>query len=152
MFVTMMLAMTVSAEPAGLKQCEALSDDAARLRCYDEATGRTEPVRNDERAGLYEEESSAKPVEAATQPTALSQRWELEPFTKHGVWVVQPYNQLFILPMRYSDNPNNSPQSPKHPATSEIAVNDYEAEFQISFKIKLRTCLEVYPAEPVASL
>ncbi len=137
MFVTMLLASTVSAEPVDLKQCEALSDDATRLRCYDEAAGRTEPARNDERAGVYGEERSTELVEGAIQPTALSKRWELEPVTKHGVWVVQPYNQLFMLPVRYSDNPNNSPQSPNHPLTFEEPVNNYEAEFQISFKIKM---------------
>jgi phospholipase A1 len=136
MLVTILFAANVFAEQANPKRCDALKDDVERLRCYDEAAGRTEPVRNDERSGIYGEESSSKPIEGATQPTALSRRWELEPVTKNGVWIVQPYYPLFLLPVRYSDSPNNSPQSPNHPFDFEVPVNNYEAEFQISFKVK----------------
>jgi phospholipase A1 len=49
---------------------------------------------------------------------------------------VRPYNQLFILPVRYTNNTNDSPQSPTHPTDVSEPLNHTEAEFQISFKIK----------------
>jgi phospholipase A1 len=76
-------------------------------------------------------------AEGAAPPTALSVRWELDPETQQGVWVVRPYRPLFVLLARYSDNPNDFPQTPTQsaPPVSE-QLNNTEAEFQLSLKTK----------------
>ena len=72
----------------------------------------------------------------AAAPTALSVRWELDPQTKQGLWAVRLHQPLFLLPVRYSNNPNDSPQSPAHPVPADAPLDGTEAEFQLSFKVK----------------
>jgi phospholipase A1 len=110
--------------------CTGIADERARLRCYDEAAGRQaapgqEPLRELGHQSGRREASSA-----------MSVRWELEADTKQGVWNVRPYQPLFLLLARYSDNPNDSPQSPTHPTSESVPLQETEAEFQISFKTK----------------
>ena len=76
------------------------------------------------------------PAAGGAAPTALSQRWELDPETKQGRWVVRPYQPLFLLIARYSDRPNDSPQTPTHPVSESVPLDDTEAEFQLSLKTK----------------
>ena len=101
---------------ADAAECAGIVDERARLKCYDEATGRK---------AAHDEASSA-----------LAARWELDGNTKLGDWNVRPYKPLFLLAARYSDNPNDSPQSPTHPTSGSVPLQETEAEFQISFKIK----------------
>ena len=127
----------VAAETADATRCDLIASKEERLKCYDTLAGRgntnipEEPFQQ-----LYESPASGTAA-GATIPTALSVRWELEPETKQGLWRVRPYRPLFILPVRYSDNPNNFPQTPSQPAlpVSEQLDNS-EAEFQLSLKTK----------------
>lgn len=74
----------------------------------------------------------------ATKPvvTPLSRRWELDSASKQGLWVIRPYEPMFILPAVYSNNPNYTPQSPTHPNAPTEPLQHTEAEFQISLKAK----------------
>jgi len=119
-----------AAAAADAADCAGLADDRARLECYDAAAGRTaapgkEPLRE---LGRQPE------IPAAASPVSV--RWELDPATKQGIWNVRPYKPLFLLVARYSDNPNDSPQSPTHPTSESVPLQETEAEFQISFKTK----------------
>jgi len=102
-------AATVAAEPADLTRCEGLTNEGERLKCYDAAAGRTAPAPNADSSGQLEEEFLVHAAGAAPM-TALSHRWELDPEAKQGVWLIRPYNQMFIMPARYSDGVNKSPQ------------------------------------------
>ena len=79
---------------------------------------------------------SPAPGAGAVRPSALSVRWELDPESKQGVWNVRPHQQFYILPVKHSSNPNESPQSPSHPQTQTVPLKSTEAEFQLSFKAK----------------
>jgi phospholipase A1 len=127
----------LAAETADATRCDLIAGKEERLKCYDTLAGRAdtnvpeEPFRQ-----LYDSPASAAAA-GVDSPTALSVRWELEPETKQGLWRVRPYRPLFILPVRYSDNPNNSPQTPTQPVPSaSISLSNTEAEFQLSFKTK----------------
>jgi phospholipase A1 len=127
----------LAVEPADATRCDLIAGKEERLKCYDTLAGRRNTnIPEEPFQQLYESSTSGTAAGAAT-PTALSVRWELEPETKQGLWRVRPYRPLFILPVRYSDNPNNFPQTPSQPAlpTSEQLDNS-EAEFQLSFKTK----------------
>lgn len=126
----------LAAEPKHEAKCAAITVDHERLECYDVLSRRnatrptTEPL----------EQLGAPPTPDATPggvpPTSLSVRWELEPETKQGTWLIRPYEPLFILPARYSDHPNDAPQSPSHPAPFSLPLKNTEIEFQLSMKVK----------------
>ena len=80
--------------------------------------------------------SSLPGAKTTSGATPLSERWELDPSTKQGIWVIRPYQPMFILPAVYSTNPDDSPQSPTHPLSTSVPLQATEAEFQLSFKAK----------------
>lgn len=76
------------------------------------------------------------PKVVAAPPTPLSERWELDPETKQGLWVIRPYEPMFILPAVHTNSPNESPQSPTQLPPPAEPLQNTEAEFQISLKAK----------------
>lgn len=110
-----------------------MSKDRERLECFDALAGRGKAKSAEP---LQQLGAAPAPEPGSAAPTALSVRWELDPQTKQGVWAVRPHQPLFILPVRYSNNPNESPQSPSHPLSETVPLDSTEAEFQLSFKFK----------------
>jgi len=137
----------LAAELANEAKCAAIANDHERLECYDALARRnatkptTEPL----------EQLGAPPPPEATPgdvpPTSLSVRWELEPKTKQGTWLIRPYEPIFILPARYSDHPNDSPQSPSRPAPFPVPLENTEIEFQLSMMVKAAENLFGSPAD-----
>ena len=127
----------VAAENADAAKCAAIPNDEGRLNCYDALAGRPKAkIPEEPFQQLYGNSTPATPA-GETTPTALSIRWELEPETQQGLWVARPYRPLFILPVRYSNNPNDYPQTPTQPAPpASLSLDNSEAEFQLSFKTK----------------
>jgi len=127
----------LAAETADVTRCDAITVNEERLKCYDARTIQSKiRIADEPYHQLYDNYTPATAI-GGTAPTALSVRWELEPETQQGLWRVRPYRPLFILPVRYSNNPNDYPQTPTQPAllTSE-QLDKTEAEFQLSFKTK----------------
>ena len=87
-------------------------------------------------AGPLEQLRTQVPDTTATSATPLSERWELDPETKQGLWLIRPYEPVFILPVVRTNRPNASPQSPTHPVSPVEPLQNNEAEFQISLKAK----------------
>jgi len=116
--------------------CAAIPSDRERLECYDALLGHSKAKSAAE--PLHQLGTGLPPTRAsgATPPTALSVRWELDPETKQGPWVLRPYEPLFLLPWRHTDRSNDSPQSPSHPLNATAPLENKEAEFQLSLKIK----------------
>ena len=77
-------------------------------------------------------------TDEARQASPLSQRWELEPSTKRGLWVFQPHQPTYFLLGRYSDSVNQSPYDVffDNVDTPNLGLDETEAKFQFSFKIK----------------
>jgi phospholipase A1 len=128
--------------------CHALADGAARLACYDQATGRTAPA-----PAAPSAQSPATPLPAARpdaaptggsiggeyRPQTLSQRWELDAGDKDGILKIKPYQPVYLLPLNWRQDVNTSPCSPNPvncaTGTGETYKN-VEAKFQLSFKTK----------------
>jgi phospholipase A1/A2 len=70
---------------------------------------------------------------------SLSQRWELEPATKKGTFRITPYKPVYITAGRWSDRPNEQPvsENPDYSLSFPIDLGNYEAKYQLSFKVKL---------------
>jgi len=126
----------LAAEPADAAACAAIANDRERLECYDAVAKRGQAKPGTEPFQQFGAAPAPKAAPGAVQPTALSVRWELDPETKQGPWVLRPQQPLFILPVRYTNKPNESPQTPAHALTSAVPLDNTEAEFQLSFKIK----------------
>jgi len=121
-----------AAETTGTDKCRGISGDRARLDCYD-------ALNRQAGSGPLQQLTTEKPsgqLASAAPPTALSRRWELDPASKQGLWVIRPYEPMFILPVVHSNSPNVSPQTPTHPPGAPEPLQNTEAEFQISLKAK----------------
>jgi phospholipase A1 len=134
-------------DAAKLAECRRIVDPTARLACYDAAAA----------APAVEIPPPAAPAPAAAPPPAperlgdlqptgttaggqslIAQRWETEDRYKAGTFRFTFYRPNYILPAVWSSNVNNAPQTPTQPAPAiDGTLDPVEAEFQLSFKIKL---------------
>jgi phospholipase A1 len=77
----------------------------------------------------------------SSKPRTMSQRWELDSTTTRGTFLITPYKPIFILPVRWSSNPNEKPHSGNgsedYIVPEGLNYNNVEVKFQISFKTKL---------------
>lgn len=75
----------------------------------------------------------------AGQFQTLTQIWELEPVTQNGTFLLSKYKPIYVLPFRYSSDPNEEPYN----SGTEVTVDRYveldkvETKFQLSFKVKM---------------
>jgi phospholipase A1 len=122
----------LAADAANISRCASITDDHERLQCYDATGGPTEAEPLQQSGGVV----PLKPVSGTGSPTALSVRWELEPETKQGLWALRPHQPTFFLPLRYSNRTNDSPQTPSQPVSASVPLDNTEAEFQFSLKLK----------------
>ena len=127
----------LAGEPADAAKCMAIPVDRDRLDCYDALNRQpgTPPAASGPLQQLSTSKAPIKDV-TATPPTPLAARWELDPGSKQGLWVIRPYEPMFILPVVYTNNVNTMPQSPTHPPPPAEPLQNTEAEFQISLKAK----------------
>jgi phospholipase A1 len=133
-----------------LERCRTIADAAARLACYDAAAAASAarpkpPVTVPEAAPPAADEGRGAPG-ALLVPTGtleggqslIAQRWELEDRYKAGTFRFTFYRPNYILPIVYSSNVNDQPQTPTQPApVLPGSLDQAEAEFQLSFKMKL---------------
>jgi phospholipase A1 len=112
-----------------LAECAAISSDSERLACYDRASGR----------------AAAPPATTAEQPPAGALRapaslidaaWGFDP--KSSRYIIDLYDQNYLLVARHTDHVNTAPFTPLFQAAGqEENVNSTEAKFQLSFKMRL---------------
>ena len=126
-----------------LRDCLFIEDNQLRLRCFDDATGRSEVSPNGQAAPelvapmdggllLYKQATDAS-------LSWLDRRWELSPSSKRGRFEIRPYQPVYILPIYHNAKPNDRPTSPN--VANQVGVNQNldqnEAKFQLSLKTKL---------------
>lgn len=70
--------------------------------------------------------------------TSLSERWLIENDTAKSFKIL-PYKPVYLLPINYTDNINNLPQSenPLNTVTEETEFYNAELNFQLSFKTRI---------------
>jgi phospholipase A1/A2 len=129
-----------------LARCAQIADNMERLACYDGLAGREAP-RPAQTEGtetmMSEPDQSGKPIAAGTEaaaaaPSPLSERWELESATKKGTFKFTPYQQNYFVPYHYTNNTNDNPTRPGLAVTGrQDPLNNTEATFQLSFKVKM---------------
>ncbi len=71
--------------------------------------------------------------------TTLSDRWELEPATERGRFLLRPYKPMYATIVDWSSHKNELPQSPNpaNTVTEPLDLRSAEAKFQLSLKTKV---------------
>jgi phospholipase A1 len=110
---------------ASFDACAAVEDDAARLRCYDEAAGR----RPRESVGAADSQAQQH-----KEPSYLSKKWQLDKESRKDRLAIVPYRANYLLPYTYNFSQNKQVYEAVDPGAD---IKDAEAKFQISVKVKL---------------
>jgi hypothetical protein len=91
-------------------------------------------------AGLTSQEAAKlERDERRARGGSLGERWELDPGTKQGRFLLRPYKPMYVLPVRWSDDPNQQPTSDGvgNSVSAPQDLRALEAAFQISLKSKI---------------
>ena len=75
------------------------------------------------------------------RPKSMSQRWELDTLSSPGTFVLTPYKPIYVLPARWTSYAQGMPRSgnpgEQYNNTNNLNMNNIEAKFQLSFKMKI---------------
>ena len=130
--------------PAAIAECAAIATDSERLACYDRAAGRAPAPPSAERpAGAVRSEPPGdKPAQAAgalrAPASLIDSAWGFEQGSNR--YVIDLYNQNYLLFARWTDNVNTAPYAAAFAAAgTPETIDDVEAKFQLSFKLRLWT-------------
>ena len=98
-----------------------------------------EETRKERKSDLYAHEDPLGAALAnAGKGSLLDSRWELARDSKLGTWNFRAYKPVYLLPVFWSSNVNQTPSSPNPNNTVHTPLNiqPTEAKFQVSFKTK----------------
>jgi phospholipase A1/A2 len=130
--------------PSAIADCAAIGVDSERLACYDRAAGRagapTFPERPADAAPAPA--TGDKPAQAAgtlrAPASLIDSAWGFEPGSDR--YVIDVHNPNYLLFARWTDSVNTAPYAPIFAAAGkEEKIDDVEAKFQLSFKMRLWT-------------
>lgn len=154
------------ATPATVEACVALSSSADRLACYDSMfkaptviepqitepmAAAAPPVKSKELEKSPPESLKDKVVQKVSDlnligaapkfdpnVSLLDRRWELSEESKLGVWNIRAYQPVYLLPVFWTSDKNEYPESPNpnNTVTDKQNLTSSEAKFQISLKTK----------------
>ncbi len=121
------------AAAGGHEACATIDDDASRLRCYDDATGRR-PKRPAAPETVATPPAAEQTAVAAFGVSVLSRMWQLDDESRRRRFAIMPYRQNYILPYTYNFTQEKRAYEAAVPGGD---LQDAEAKFQISLKMKL---------------
>ena len=136
------------AQTSALAECHAMADAAARLACYDRATGRGAPASAPVESRAVVPPASAPPVPSAIanqvavekKPPAsmIDAAWDFN--ADSTPYDIRFYHANYFLFGRYTNDVNVAPYAPLFAAAGEpLHLDSTEAKFQLSFKGRLWT-------------
>lgn len=138
------MAFMQAAAAQNFKDCLGIQADPVRLACYDKLAKEALPEKSVVITDAAPSAPPALPVvvknELPPSPvSALSERWELDPQSKAGVFQFRAHNPTYILPVYGTSSVNSLPSSPStgHTLLQGRDQQATEVKFQISFKTKL---------------
>jgi phospholipase A1 len=124
---------TIAATSIGLAHCAGLSEDKARLACYDTAAGREAVPELPADNALIPETAVAGTADntESDQPEFVSRRLEEEQENANNRFVIIPYQRNYLLPITYNSNINEEAWDIAYP---DEGMDKAEVKFQISMK------------------
>ena len=137
----LLLLLSLSAAPSALAEnCVSISDDQARLACYDTAAGRSAPgTPNTAESSLgwgadeddTLDEEAVEPVNLAEEELLFGKRIAEEAELTGNAWVITPHHRNYLLPLTYADTLNREAWALQQP---DEPMDRLEAKFQLSLK------------------
>jgi len=123
---------------ADFEKCAVIVADVQRLACYDQVAARplTASPAPVEQGRVSAEQ---RLDELAVAGSLLGKSWELDENSKNGTFRFREHKTVYILPVHFSNNPNQSPTSPApdHSALSSLSAASSDVKYPLSFKTKL---------------
>ncbi|HTT11672.1 MAG TPA: phospholipase A [Burkholderiaceae bacterium] len=147
--------IALAQEPAKseLEQCARLADPKERLACFDRlvpAPTTTEEPATRETPMPPEARVSA---EAERGSSLIGERWGIGILDRDSRFDLRSHKGSYLLLARYSNAPNTLPTSPtKPPLSAPLDIDQTEAKFQLSFKVRLADFEHVVDGVPPAAL
>jgi phospholipase A1 len=135
-------AISLAPQAASAQSCNEINQDAERLACYDRAAGRTTvaPAPAGAAAAVAKPATAEESVPSRWAGQTFSERFQLDPETKDGIFQVKPHQPVYLLPISWRQNVNRNPFSP-NPRNTALGAGEnnqhMEAKFQLSFKTKM---------------
>lgn len=130
--------LPLQAVRADYAKCAVIVPDAQRLACYDQvaaqaATPSPAPVDTGRASAVL------RPDDVAVAGSLLGRSWELDEDAKKGTFRFREHKPIYLLPVYYSNKPNQSPTSPApgRSALDSTPVASSAVKYQLSFKTKL---------------
>jgi phospholipase A1 len=120
-------------QAAGHEDCAAIDDDAERLACHDQVSGRTPPTQS--QPVIAAQATVPQSETPQSQPSLLERAWGFSPDSNK--YLLRYYHTNFLVPARYSDDPNDEPFVPGQALAPDAELDSIEAMFQISFRYRL---------------
>ena len=121
------------ATAADISRCRSIADNNLRLACYDQAAGVVDEILEDQAIAADAESMAAVDV-VAVSSSPMSQRLAREEAMMNNPFVLIPHYRNYILPVTYNSKINEEPFTDAFP---DVEMDDIEAKFQISFKIRM---------------
>lgn len=131
------------------KTCNVFSSNTERLACYDKLFDYSPitSIENESEATLPNFQNNDKTkspidIQATIQSKTplLDKRWELTDENHVGLWILRPYQPVYLLPTFWTSDLNQYPTSenPRNNVVGQHQIDSTEAKFQLSMKTKLR--------------
>jgi phospholipase A1/A2 len=135
------------ADTAALRACLFLLDVELRVRCFDEATAKSQVAQDASTPEMAEadklsDDSQFFKRSEDSKLSWLDRRWELSPSSKRGTFSIRPYQPVYVLPVYHNKSPNIRPTSPNpantvQPGNAPESLDQNELKFQLSLKTKV---------------
>ena len=129
----------VSQDDCNWEKCDGLTNEGARLQCFDDKAGKQISVGGADYGlvnctALKDDGARLKCFNQLTELTVMERLWDLIPGKRHHSFVIRPYRSNYFLPVAYNSSPNDETNLEYDPA-AKAQFN--EAKFQLSFKAKI---------------
>jgi phospholipase A1/A2 len=117
-----------------LHRCATIGDQNERLKCYDNLAQSVRQPPEEENAPV------GVPLRTDRKDPSMFRHWELG--ESSGVFQFRKHKPIYILPARYTGNPNQKPLRALIPEEysedrDALDITDVETKFQLSFKLKM---------------
>lgn len=126
-------------DPDALRRCTKITDPLSRVACYDTAVksflppAPTARTPSEGRAVLLD-----GPLTAPQERSLIGDRWGLGAPPEDSRFDLRAHRPSYMLLGRFSDAANREPITPsKPPLSSPLDIQQAEAKFQLSLKVKL---------------
>jgi len=115
------VSLTIFVNAVELNKCTEIADDIQRLECFD----------RENKEQLEKKSSTDKESEKPHEEVQLlkpASRWQF--FTERETFKITPHNANYLIPISYTDSPNNE-------ANPDSSQENTEVKFQLSGKLKI---------------